>query len=204
LLGAIFVVLRGHCSFAEKVLHAQTAGAQALLVINSDETYLDMSLGKESGRQTEKYHIPSFLLPQSTGMTLMYDISRWNTFPQGDRLYAGSGGRNFGAATNAWQWVGLDLPPMMGVFVSVSEVAKTIKDQALDRRLLRTANSFVKNLIVITKREYRRLRELSDDKKDTSRAYPRRRIMWGGMRWWCTSKSWQVHFTTQTCCAFGR
>jgi mannosidase alpha-like ER degradation enhancer 1 len=66
---------RGECFFYEKVRNAEVAGAKAVLIINSDNSPLQMSPmeGKE-----DEIKIPSFMISRTAGMHVLKTVRGGN------------------------------------------------------------------------------------------------------------------------------
>jgi T5SS/PEP-CTERM-associated repeat protein len=66
LAGKIAFLYRGDCEFGSKALHAQNAGAIAVIIVNSDDSTFTMSAGSQGNGVT----IPVLLITNTDGSTL--------------------------------------------------------------------------------------------------------------------------------------
>lgn len=65
----VAVVVRGACSFADKVRHAQNASFDAVIVYNRDSNDLEIM----SASDDSDIFIPSVFVGQTTGQLIIYD-----------------------------------------------------------------------------------------------------------------------------------
>jgi hypothetical protein len=65
----VAVVVRGTCSFADKVRHAQNASYDAVIVYNKDSNELEIM----SASDDSDIFIPSVFVGQTTGQLIIYD-----------------------------------------------------------------------------------------------------------------------------------
>lgn len=78
--GSIALVLRGNCSFAQKTLVAQAAGATAVIVVNYQNEVFQMTYPADLAN--EQYSIPSIMVSSFTGWYLLQALL-YGTAPYG-------------------------------------------------------------------------------------------------------------------------
>jgi serine protease len=106
--GQIAVVYRGNCEFGAKAANAQNAGAIACIIINSEDTLLNIGVGAFGAGVT----IPVIMIKSSTGARLRNAIASGNAFAVLGKFQGGSGpicnGQSIEFALNAgyasYQW----------------------------------------------------------------------------------------------------
>ncbi|CAO3640317.1 unnamed protein product [Mucor hiemalis] len=71
--GRILLVSRGKCSFYDKVIHAQTAGAKAVIFLNNnkDEEPFIVTATNAAASKKKKVIIPSFMISQRDALSLI-------------------------------------------------------------------------------------------------------------------------------------
>lgn len=71
--GRILLVSRGKCSFYDKVIHAQRAGAKAVVFLNNnkDEEPFIVTAAKSAALKQTKALIPSFMISQRDALNLV-------------------------------------------------------------------------------------------------------------------------------------
>lgn len=74
LAGKIALIYRGTCGFGRKALNAQAAGAVAVIIVNRDETLINMNGGTEGAGCT----IPVVFVTNSTGTAIVNSIAGGN------------------------------------------------------------------------------------------------------------------------------